>query len=122
MANASVLVVEDDRDVLGLIEEFLSESGFSVSTARSGASALTLLEREVPSAILLDLRMSEMDGAEFLRRLRERLTAPPPVVIVSGGLRGREEAEQLGAREFVAKPFELDDLLTALQNVIGTPR
>ena len=119
--TSPVLVIDDDRDVLATMEALLVESGYAVATARSGAVALELLASERPCAILLDLRMPEMDGAEFLRRARESLPEPPVVIVVSAGSEARDEAELLGAHGFVAKPFDLDDLLAALHVALGKP-
>ena len=120
-AAAPILVVDDDRDVLAMIQAFLEESGYRVIVAMSGAAALQALQQERPACILLDLRMPEMDGAQFLREVRTHTPNPPAVVVVSAGARARDEAEQIGAEGFLAKPFDLDELLAQIRLYAGEP-
>jgi CheY-like chemotaxis protein len=117
-----LLVIDDDRDVLAMLQAFLEESGYRVLIAMSGAAALTQLQQETPACILLDLRMPEMDGAQFLREVRRLNARPPAVIVVSAGARAREQAEQLGADGFLAKPFDLEELLSLIQLHAGEPR
>ena len=80
-----VLVVDDDSDILQLLERELSSAGFRAVTANGGAEALALLERETPSAVLLDLVMPAPDGFEVLFRIRERPSLSRiPVVVMTG--------------------------------------
>jgi DNA-binding response OmpR family regulator len=80
-----VLVVDDDPDILRLLERELSSAGFRAATASNGAEALAQVERETPSAVLLDLVMPPPDGFEVLYRLRERpQLRQVPIVVMTG--------------------------------------
>jgi CheY-like chemotaxis protein len=84
-AGATILVVDDDADIRGLLERELSAAGFRVRTARDGAEALEFLARERPSAVVLDLLMPEPDGFEMLYRIRDDAALRTlPVLVLTG--------------------------------------
>ena len=113
--RTDVLLVDDDHDVRGTIEQILTEEGLSVATAVDGEDALGFLETNaaaLPRLILLDLMMPVMDGREFLNRARQRpQLAEIPVVIISSGRDVQREAQTLGTAGYLAKPIELEHLL-----------
>jgi two-component system chemotaxis response regulator CheY len=108
---ASVLVVDDDPDILIALEQILQMEGYSVLLARNGVEALTLLERHRPNVIVLDLMMPVMDGWEFRRRLNEHPAAGTPVIVASADRDLSHKARAMRADGFLAKPFELDALI-----------
>lgn len=107
-----VLIVDDDEDIRTVTAIALETEGYRVLAASTGADALATVEREgTPSAMLIDLMMPEMDGAELIRALRRSPDAASvPVAIVSGDIAVRERARQLDATPLV-KPIDLDELL-----------
>lgn len=110
---ATVLVVDDDRDVLDTMEEILTAEGHRVLTAANGVDALELAERERPDLVLLDLEMPKMDGRCFLKALRaSSALVDVPVVVLSGA----PDAAELDA-ESVRKPLRLDTLLGLIDRV-----
>lgn len=110
-----VLVVEDDRDIRQAVADMLELSGYAVRTARHGGEALALLDEWWPGAIVLDILMPEMDGPAFLAALATREGAAAIPVVILSALRDLEErAAPLPGAAVVAKPFDLDDLLRAL--------
>jgi CheY-like chemotaxis protein len=114
--NLPILVVDDDPTIRSTIAEFLSDEGFVVLTADNGVVALDLVTRHNLGVILLDLRMPIMDGWSFAKSLRER-GLHIPIVVMTAERGGAEWARQLQAAGHVAKPFDLDDLLRALDGV-----
>jgi len=108
-----ILVVDDDAGIRELISDTLGDEGYVVISASDGVAALLMLEEWQPSLILLDLLMPLMDGDEFLRRYRELPGEHVPVVVFSASGRNRigRTAAQAEADAFLAKPFDLDDLL-----------
>lgn len=110
-AGLSVLVVDDDPDILSAVEMILEVEGYRVFSARNGAEALTVLDGARPSLILLDLMMPVMDGWEFRRRLLDHPASAIPVVVVSADRDIARKAETIRADGYVAKPFDLDHLL-----------
>ena len=113
-ATTRILVVEDDRDVLGFVADALVLGGWEPMTARNGVDALALAAGRQPALILLDLQMPVMDGWEFLKAYRRSPGPHAPVVIMAGGggLSGR--ATTAGADGYIMKPFGLDELLAVV--------
>jgi CheY-like chemotaxis protein len=110
-----VLVVDDDPDIREVVALVLEDEGFSVETAANGAEALEKMRANPPCGILLDMMMPVMDGAQFLRAWG--LEAPSrrvPVVVMSAN-RKAADALTLGASDFIAKPFDVDDLLQLVE-------
>ena len=106
----TILVVDDEPEILSFLELALSEDGYHVATATNGQEALAYIEQRTPELILLDARMPEMSGAEFIRQLRDRHGVALPVVLVTAAwMRGSDVAD-LGAQGLLAKPFDLADL------------
>jgi CheY-like chemotaxis protein len=106
---SKLLIVDDEVAILEALTDILSVEGYEVATATNGAEGLKRASEERPELILLDLMMPVMDGQEMLRRLKEdpELRHTPVVVMSAGRV---TKAELQGCR-FLAKPFELDDLL-----------
>jgi CheY-like chemotaxis protein len=103
----TVMVVDDDVDVCGMLETFLGLEGFDV---------LTALNDRLPSVILLDLMMPVMDGVEFRRhQQREPSFRDIPVVCVSARHDARQTAARLGFAGFLSKPFSLDALMVMVR-------
>jgi CheY-like chemotaxis protein len=117
--RCSVLVVEDDAELREVLRVALTTDGYAVSVVGNGREALTHL-RSTPHTciIVLDLSLPVMDGRQFrTAQLRDRSLAWIPVVVLSGAVEGSREAEDLGARSFVRKPVDVDELRRALRNV-----
>jgi CheY-like chemotaxis protein len=106
-----VLVVEDDADLLALMELVLSDAGYRVRTATEGGAALDRVEEEMPGLILLDMRMPGMNGWEFAREFRARHGRACPIVVVTAAENARARAAEVEAEGWLAKPFEIDDVL-----------
>lgn len=119
MPGPRILVVDDHLDTLQLYSTFLSLEGFAVTTASCAETALRLSNNGF-DAVATDLAMPGMDGAEFIRRLREAPLPPPiPIVVVTGQANGQTEAElrALGSCLLVRKPCHLPDLADLLRSV-----
>jgi two-component system response regulator RpaA len=118
-----VLVVEDDPDLGDTIVTFLKEEGLDAKLARDGDQAMRLVDQLSPSAMILDLMMPRRDGFSVLRELRaDGRIANLPVIVVTAifGLSERLYATELGAADYVTKPFELDELLERVRNVLAS--
>ncbi|HEV2251337.1 MAG TPA: response regulator [Candidatus Limnocylindria bacterium] len=118
-----VLVVEDDPDLGDTIVTFLKEEGLDAKLARDGDQAMRLVDQLHPSAMILDLMMPRRDGFSVLRELRaDGRIAHLPVIVVTAifGLSERLYATELGAADYVTKPFELDELLERVRNVLAS--
>jgi CheY-like chemotaxis protein len=115
-----VLVVDDEPQVVWMLQFSLEAEGYQTLAARDGRAALDEFREHHPSVVLLDIMMPVMDGWAFLEELQELPpTERPRVIVVSArsSLRDRAKAAELGADAFVAKPFNVDDLLVVLHDV-----
>ena len=118
MANR-ILLVDDDPDLIALGEHHLSETGFQVLTAKSGEEALERLENERVDLAVLDLMLPGASGEEILGQLQERLPSIPVVVLTA-----RSDPEdvvrcmQLGALDYLTKPFDAARLVTSVRNAL----
>lgn len=120
--SASVLVVDDEPDVLLATRLLLENAGYSVLEARSGEEALEQVEKAEPDAIFLDLRMPGLDGLAVLEKLgaKGHLDRIPVIVLSAHGSPDRvERSVELGAKAYVTKPFRKDDLIRALDSVLA---
>jgi DNA-binding response OmpR family regulator len=118
-----VLVVEDDSDLGDTIVTFLKEEGLDAKLARDGDQAMRMVDQLHPSAMILDLMMPRRDGFSVLRELRaDGRIGNLPVIVVTAtfGLSERLYATELGAADYVTKPFELDELLERVRNVLAS--
>lgn len=110
-----VLVVDDDRGIREFVCTVLTEEGYDVTEATDGREALERADTTRPDVILLDMRMPVMDGWEFARTYRQRPGPHAPIVIVTAALDVAKDAKDIGADGFLAKPFQLDDLLDLVE-------
>jgi two-component system chemotaxis response regulator CheY len=111
----TILIVEDDEDLRVAIEWMLDDVGYTVMTAANGAEALQQLERERPDVILLDMRMPVMDGWGFARAYRQQAGPQAPIIVLTAAQDAAEWARQIQAADYVAKPFEVDQLLRTIE-------
>jgi len=117
----TVLVVDDEKDMLELVRYRLEQEGFSVLTADSGENALELLREETVNALVLDIMMPGLDGLDVLRRIRAQPSgASLPVILLTAK---SEEADrvvglELGADDYVVKPFSPRELLARVKAVL----
>ncbi|MBV9579468.1 MAG: response regulator [Chloroflexi bacterium] len=101
------------------VAEALQLDGFNVETARNGAEALAVVRERPPSGILLDLMMPIMTGWQFLERCQaNQLCLGVPIVVMSAYSKLPEEAARLGVKGCIAKPFDLDVLLGAIERAV----
>lgn len=109
-----VLIVEDEDAIAEPLAEGLRREGFDVVRAATGADALAAAE---PDVVLLDLRLPDMDGLDVCRRLRERSSVPIIVVTARGEESDRVVGLELGADDYVVKPFGLRELIARIRAV-----
>lgn len=115
MANShekSILVVDDDEDLCGLMAAVLRGEGYDVRTAGNGLEALDDVHSHgAPDLILLDMKMPVMDGWEFARRLGAEYHDKIPVVVISAAENPAQRALDIGADDWLGKPFDIDSLV-----------
>jgi two-component system, chemotaxis family, chemotaxis protein CheY len=108
-----VLVVDDDRAIVSTVQAVLVDEGYDVATAADGREALVELQRELPSLVLLDMRMPVMDGWHFAEEVKQQGLSVP-IVVMTAAQDARRWADEIGANGYVSKPFDIDDLLEAV--------
>jgi len=119
MNGPLVLVVDDDPDILDAICDILDGEGYRVARARHGLEALERVDEEEPSLILLDLMMPVMDGLAFAQALRARpLARRIPIVVISAD-GNPQRAAAVGAQGYLAKPFDIDALMSHISRMTG---
>lgn len=113
-----ILVVDDDESILETVHEILEMEGYSVIAVSEGSEVLRRAEEVRPSLLLLDMRMPGITGWEVAQQLHERGIAVP-ILVMTAAQDARLWAEQIGAAGFLAKPFDLDDLLAAVERLLS---
>ena len=117
---ASILIVDDDRDMALLLKKFLDRAAYRVRTAPNVSEALELLRIEGADLILTDQKMPGLSGLDLLRRVRERAPQTPVVLMTAfGDVQTYLEAMNLGAFEYLNKPVRLHDLYAVVRKALG---
>ena len=119
MAVMKILVVEDEKKLAGFIRKGLEEHGFTVEVCHNGDDAYTLLRVEPFDLVVLDIMLPGRDGLSILKNLRERRNTAP-VILVTARTETNERVEglNLGADDYIAKPFFMDELLARIHAVL----
>lgn len=121
MAKLKILVVEDDSDILQLLKYNLEASGFDVVTAKDGYTALTVARQHLPGLIILDLMIPDLDGFEVCKELKrsgETKTIPVIMLTARGDEIDRIVGLELGADDYVVKPFSPRELILRVRAVL----
>ena len=116
------LVVEDDPNIVDLIRSNLAVRGFDTVVSPDGLRALRLLETEEPDIVLLDLMLPEVDGFELCRQIREHSAVAIIVVSARGGERDKVTALNVGADDYMTKPFSIEELLARITATLRRTR
>jgi len=117
-----ILLIEDDSRLAEMVSEYLGESGFRVSVAPGGRTGLERLAREPFDAIILDLMLPDMDGLEVCRELRAKSDTPVLMLTARGDAADRIVGLELGADDYLPKPFQPRELLARLRAVLRRAR
>jgi len=112
----TILVVEDDNDILFVTKAFLEGQDYQVLTAENGADALQLIQQHgAPHLILLDMKMPIMDGWQFAGEFLDKYDHLSPIVVMTAAGNAEQRAIDIGAKGWVGKPFDLDILLSKIK-------
>ena len=120
--DATILVVDDDADVLSTITAALSITGARLLSASDGNAAVEIAEREHPDVVILDMMLPKRSGFLVLERIKARKAkgTKPHVIMITGnlGTRHKTYAESLGVEDYLNKPFRIDRLMSALEKIL----
>ena len=117
MPDAPILVVDDDESIRTTVSDVLDLEGFRVVTAANGAEALERVAQSQPAVVLLDMRMPVMDGWAFAHEVAVR-GIRVPILVMTAADNARAWAEEIGADGYVAKPFDLNELISAVHHMV----
>jgi two-component system KDP operon response regulator KdpE len=117
-APVRILVVDDEPQIRRFLRTSLGAQGYEVAEVASGSEALAALEGEAPDLVILDLGLPDMDGFEVLAKARAKTLAPVIVLSIRGDERGKVRALDLGADDYVTKPFGMDELLARVRTAL----
>ncbi len=115
-----ILIIDDEASVVEVVSLYLQREGFSVRSARNGTEALVALQAERPALVILDIMLPHIDGITLIRRMRETPALDVPVIMLTA--RGREADRisglELGADDYVTKPFSPAELVSRVKAVL----
>ncbi|MBN2687399.1 MAG: sigma-54-dependent Fis family transcriptional regulator [Deltaproteobacteria bacterium] len=119
----TILIVDDENLLLSSLEKALSGNGYHALTAKNGKGALDLFEKYNPDLVLLDVKLPDIDGMHLLRKIKE-LDMHRPVIMMTAysGIRGAVEAIKLGAYDYIAKPFDIEELKFVIARCLESQR
>nr|WP_306468876.1 response regulator [Pseudomonas protegens] len=113
-----LLIVDDDIEVLALLKKFFVQQGYQVAVATDGVSLWAALEREVPDLIILDLMLPGDNGLTLCQRLRQQHATPVIMLTAMGELSDRVVGLEMGADDYLSKPFDARELLARVRAVL----
>lgn len=118
-AAPTIIVIDDDPDILDAVEIVLLEEGFNVLTTTRGDQVLKKME--TPDLFLIDIWMSGQNGKDICRSLKENpITAHIPVILFSANKDTPQIAEEAGANDYLLKPFDIDELILKIKKQLGS--
>ncbi|MCH9686506.1 MAG: response regulator [Deltaproteobacteria bacterium] len=120
--SKQILVIEDDPSVRKLLEKSLRAKGYEVDTCDDGLAGLTRLEGTRPDLIIVDIMMPRLDGMTFVRAIKGNdATKPIPVIFLTANNDPKTMIAgiNLGAKHYVTKPFQLDELMSKVSKALG---
>ena len=116
--SRAILVVDDDASIRTLLVELLSSEGYQVLAAGDAYSALALIDQARPDLFLIDLQLPRMDGLELVSHLRAAGLSDVPSIFISA----RSRPAAIPERDFLPKPFDLEDVVAAVETRLGAPQ
>ena len=118
MKNFSILIVDDEKNVVNLLDKMLEKQGYSTYNAYNGKEALDIIDRNQIDIVISDIRMPEMDGIELLKEVKEVDSSIEFILITAfATLETAVEALRIGARDYITKPFNLEDVTIAIEKI-----
>ena len=114
-----ILVADDEEEIRNLLDHFLKGQGYEVILASDGNEALKLASEKNPQVIILDIKMPGLDGLEVCKRLKEKeQTKLIPVIVITGFEDNKMEALNIGADDFVNKPFDMAEISSRVKSAL----
>ena len=118
MDNNTILVIDDDRNILEIIKLYLNKEGYAVQVGERGDTALALFRETKPALVVLDVMLPGMDGWKVLHQLRQESDAPVIMLTAKSDTLDRVQGLDLGADDYMVKPFDAKELLARIKAVL----
>ena len=122
MAGSKIMVVDDDSNICELLRLYLEKEGFDPVIAGNGVRALEMFETEKPDLILLDVMMPQLDGWQVCREIRKKSQCPIIMLTAKGEVFDKVLGLELGADDYVVKPFEAKEVIARVKAAAAAPR
>ncbi|WPO81388.1 response regulator transcription factor [Chryseobacterium sp. JJR-5R] len=120
MNSKKIIVCDDDQGILDVLQMLLETEGFTVFTEINSTNLIKQIQNNTPDLILLDLWMPLLSGDQVLKMIRNTEEIKDmPVIVLSASVDGSDIAADAGANDFVAKPFDLDDIIFKINNLLN---
>ena len=113
-----ILIIDDDKELTELLVEFLSKYKYKIEVFHNPLNGLEFLKKSECDIVLLDIMMPEMDGLQVLRNIREHSEVPVMMLTAKGDVADKVIGLELGADDYLAKPFEPQELLARIQSIL----
>ncbi len=113
-----ILIIDDDADLNALLTEYLGRFGHQLKSATTASQGLSALRRELPDLVILDIMLPDKDGLSVCREIRDEYSVPIVMLTARGEVADRVLGLELGADDYLAKPFEPRELVARIQSVI----
>jgi two-component system KDP operon response regulator KdpE len=120
--NGKLLIIEDDANLVEALALYFDTAGYQVATAADGADGLQMVHTELPDLVILDIMMPRLDGWEVCRRIREVSDVPIIMLTARGQEAEKVRGLQMGADDYVSKPFSLRELEARIESVLRRSR
>ncbi len=119
MIQGSILAIDDEQNIRHLIQSEFSLEGLDVTTAQTGEEGLRLFDSDSFDVVLLDINLPKINGVEVLKRLKKKSPQTEVIMITGyGDIKSAVESIKHGARDYVTKPFKLDEILALVKQTI----
>ena len=118
MDNNTILVIDDDRNILAIIELYLKQAGCSVATCTTGYEAMQAFRNTKPTLVVLDVMLPGQDGWTILHEIRQESSTPVIMLTAKGDTGERVRGLELGADDYIAKPFDSNELVARIKAVL----
>ena len=122
MSKKNILIIDDSNTNLVLLESLFKRNGYRVLSALNGKEGLESVEKNIPDLIYLDLKMPEIDGFEFLRKLKAKEEWKTIPVVILSAVNEREsiiQSIELGAVEYLTKPLDVERVIHLTRNILN---
>lgn len=118
MSAYTVYIVDDEKDILELVSEYLTQKGYSVKTFENGESFLKEFEKSEPDIVILDIMLPDIDGYEICKRIRKNSEVPIIMLSAKGEELDKVLGLELGSDDYIPKPFSLSELEARIKKIL----